>query len=58
MIRRLSIALLVLCLAGGLLFSVLHFLGRMEAARFKTCLLVVSGAYFIFAALWAFNNKE
>jgi hypothetical protein len=57
MSRRWSIALMVLSLGVGLVFPVLHFLGRMDAAHYKTDLLFATAAYFLFAGLWAFKKK-
>ncbi|MDD8027030.1 MAG: hypothetical protein PHI34_10975 [Acidobacteriota bacterium] len=58
MIRRWSIPLLLLCLAVGLAFPVLFFLGRMDAASCKTYFLIASAAYFVFAVLWASAKGE
>ncbi len=58
MIRRLSAVAQILALAAGLALSVLHFLGRMDAAAFKTGFLAVSAVYFVFAALWAASRRK
>ncbi|MCX6560117.1 MAG: hypothetical protein NTZ26_06325 [Candidatus Aminicenantes bacterium] len=57
MSRRWSIPLMIVSLAVGLVFPVLYFLGRMDAARYKIDLLFATAAYFVFAGLWAFKKK-
>ncbi len=57
MSRRAILPLLVLSLAAGLALSVLHFMGGMGAAAFKTGFLIVSAVYFLFAILWAAAKK-
>ncbi len=49
-----SLVSLALCLA----FSVVHFLGRIDADRFKSGFLLASIAWFIFATLWAGRAKK
>jgi hypothetical protein len=58
MIRRMSVGLMLLCLGAGLAFPSLFFLGRLDAARFKTGFLISSAAYFVFAVLWALAKKK
>jgi len=50
----LAIASLALCL----IFPILHFLGRIEADRFKSGFLFASVAWFVFATLWATRTKK
>jgi hypothetical protein len=57
MSRRWTIPLMVISLLVGLAFPILHFLGRMDAAHYKTYLLFATAAYFLFAGLWAFKRK-
>lgn len=58
MSRRVILPLLLVSLAAGLAFPVLFFLGRMEAAAFKTGFLIASAVYFLFAILWAGAGKR
>lgn len=50
----LSMVSLALCLV----FPIIHFLGRIEADRFKSGFLLASIAWFIFAPLWASRAKK
>jgi predicted membrane-bound spermidine synthase len=48
----------VFSLAAGLAAPVLYFLGAFSEARFKLVLLIASGGWFVFAALWSGARKR
>jgi EamA domain-containing membrane protein RarD len=50
----LSMVSLALCLV----FSIVYFLGKIKADRFKSGFLFASIAWFIFATLWATRAKK
>jgi len=50
----LSLVSLALCL----IFSIAHFLGAIQASRFKLGFLLASIAWFVFATLWVTRPKN
>jgi len=56
--RKILALLAIVSLALCLIFPVVRFLGKIDAAGYKSGFFCASAAWFIFAALWITRPKK
>jgi hypothetical protein len=56
--RKIMAILAIVSLSLCLIFPIVHFLGKINAAAYKSGFLLASAAWFIFATLWITSPKN